>query len=459
MTTTQSALFTLKDLSPRLTGHLVLPEDPAYDHARQVFNKSVNKRPAALARCANVDDVVKTVQWARLHGIPLSVRGGGHDLAGRCLCNDGIVIDCSQMNALNIDPQKRTARVQGGAIAGDLMTAAQQHELATAAGSISSVGLGGLTLGGGYGALLGKCGLVADNLLSAEVVTADGRLLTTNSTDHPDLYWGLRGGGGNFGVAVSLEYRLYPISKVLSGLLLYPLDQAKDVLRYFNEFIKTVPDELTIQSGFFQLPDSTKVLFLSPVYCGSFSEGEKILEPLHRLGKPLSKKFQTVTYVSHIHSIDNLAPKGRHYFCQTQSLDSLQTETIEILVEQARSFSSPYSLLSFHHFHGKASRVGISETAFGLRQDHLMIEVIAAWEQQSPELDRKHVEWTHRGSSALVPYAFEGGYINLLNVTETERIPLAFGPNYQRLLDVKRTYDPDDVFHSTVGHISPTPHK
>ena len=259
-------------------------------------------------------------------------------------------------------------------------------------------------------------------------------------------------------MVVSLEYRLHPVSKVLSGLLLYPLDQARAVFRHYGEFITTAPDELTIQSGFIQMPDGTPVLFLSPVYCGSFDEGERILRPLCTFGKPLADQIQPVAYDALIHSIDALAPKGRHYFIQTQSLDGLRAETIEVLVEQAQQFSSPLSILSFHHFHGAASRVAVSASAFGLRQDHLMIEVIAAWESQSAEDDRKHVQWTQRGSRALAPYALQGGYVNLLDVTEQGRVPLSFGPNYERLRDLKRNYDPDDVFQSTIGHITPRPH-
>lgn len=444
-----------KDLEPLLTGHLIYPDESAYKQARQLWNARVSKHPSAFALCLSVEDVVQTVRWARSSEMPLSVRGGGNDFAGRALHDDGIVIDLSNMRAVSIDSKKYTARAQGGATIGDLIGAAQRHGLATATGTISSVGLGGLTLGGGYGPLSGKCGLVADNLLSAQVVTADGELLTASATEHVELYWGLRGGGGNFGVVVSLEFRLHPISNVLSGLLLYPLSQANDVLLQYVEFIKTAPDDLTVQSGFITLPDATPVLFLAPVYCGSFDEGQRMLNPLRTLGKPLSDQVQPVTYDAQIHSIDSLAPKNRRYYIQTQSLDGLGAETIEVLVEQARKFSSPFSILSFHHFHGAASRVAVSDTAFGLRQDHLMIEIIGAWEQQSEEEDEKHMHWTQTGSRALAPYALPGGYINLLDVTEQDRVPLAFGPNYERLLELKRTYDPDDVFHSTIGHITP----
>ena len=458
-TTLTGTSTTLEELKSLLTGQLILPEDPAYDEARRLWNEKVTKRPAALARCASVQDVVHAVRFARSHGLALSVRGGGHDFAGRALCDDGIVVDCSQMRAVSVDPERRRAMAQGGATIGDLIGATQKHGLATSTGTISSVGLGGLTLGGGYGPLSGKFGLVADNLLSAQVVTADGRLLTANATEHPDLYWALRGGGGNFGVMVSMEYRLHPISQVLSGLLLYPLDQATAVLRHYNELIKDAPDELTIQPGFIQTPDGEPALFLSPTYCGALDQGERILKPLRMFGKPLLDQIKPVAYGALIYSIDALVPKGRRYFIQTQSLDGLRDETITELIEQAQQFSSPLSILSIHHFHGAASRVAVSETAFGLRQDHLMVEIVAAWEQPSAEEDRRHVQWAQRGSHALAPYALQGGYVNLFDLTEQARVPLSFGPNYERLLDVKRKYDPDDVFQSTIGHITPRAHE
>ncbi len=460
-TTSRASRSAFKDLAALLTGQLVLPQDATYEPVRQLWNGGAHTRPAAIVRCATAQDVVHTVRWARSHGRALSVRGGGHDFAGRALCADGVVIDCTPMRAVTIDPEARTARAQGGATAGDLIDAARHDGLATTTGTVSSVGLAGLALGGGYGPLMGTYGLVADNLLSAQVVTADGRLVRASATEHADLLWGLRGGGGNFGVVVSLEYRLHPVTTVLSGLLLYPLDQARAVLRSYGEFIETAPDDLTIQSGFLQMPDGPPVLFLSPVYCGPLEEGERVLAPLRAFGKPLADQIQPVTYAALITALNALFPKGgRRYFIQTQSLDRLRAEAIEVFVESAQQLSSPFSAISVHHFHGAASRVAASETAFAPRRDHLMVELVAGWEPQSPEEepqeDQKHVLWAQGASRALSPYALTGGYINLLDVGEQERVPLAFGPNYARLLELKRTYDPDDVFHSTTGHITPT---
>jgi FAD/FMN-containing dehydrogenase len=454
MTTTYKSSASFNDLAALLIGQLVLPEDADYEPVRQLWNGRVKTRPAAIARCLTVQDVIHTVRWTRSHNLPLSVRGGGHDFAGRALVENGITIDLSQMKAVTIDPVTCTAQIQGGATAGDLMQSAERYGLATTTGTIASVGMSGFTLGGGYGSLTGAYGLGADNLLSAQVVTADGKLVTANAEEHSDLLWGLRGGGGNFGVVVSLQFRLHPLTTVLSGMLLYPLDQARAVLHRFNEFIATAPDELTINSGFFQTPDGATVLSLSPTYCGSLEVGERAIAPLRTFGKPLVDQVQPVTYTALIHRSDAIAPKGRQYYIQTQSLKSLQTETIEVLIEQGLPLSSPFSLIGLHQFHGAASRVGVSETAFALRQDHLMVQAIAAWEPQSPDEDQRHVEWAQNLSQALAPYAFKGGYVNSLDEQEQERVPLAFGSNYERLLDLKRKYDPEDVFRSTIGHLA-----
>jgi len=454
MTTTYKSSTAYNDLAALLTGQLLLPEDTAYEQARQLWNGRVKTQPAAIARCLTVQDVIHTVRWARGHGLPLSVRGAGNDFVGRSLCENGVVIDLSQMRAVTIDPTARIAQIQGGATAGDLMEAAQQYGLATPVATNSTVGMAGFTLGGGYSSLLGVYGLGVDNLLSAQVVTADGQLVTANAEENADLLWGLRGGGGNFGVVVSLQYRLHPLTIVLSGLLLYSLDQARAVLRRFNEFIATAPDELTLRSGFLHTPDGAPVLFLSPTYCGDLEAGEQVIAPLHTFGKPLVNQVQPVTYNALIRGQDAFSPKGRHYYGQTQSLKGLQTETIEVLIEQGLPLPSPFSLIALQHFHGAASRVGASETAFALRQDHLMVQMVAAREPQSSDEEQRYIQWTQNLSQALAPYAFKGGYINLLDENEQERVPLAFGSNYQRLLDLKRKYDPDDVFRSTIGHLA-----
>ena len=446
-----------QDLAIHLTGQLVLPEDGAYEQVRQLWNGKITTRPAAIVRCANTQDVTETVRWVRLHGLALSVRGGGHDPAGRSLYENGVVIDCSQMKAVSIDPVARTARVQGGVTGGDLIEAAQQYGLATSTATVHNVGMSGFTLGGGYGPLLGACGLGADNLLSAQVVTADGELVTASPEEHADLLWGLRGGGGNFGVVVSLEYRLHPLTTMFSGMLLYPLDQARSVFRLFNEFLATAPDELTVLSGISQTPDGQPVLFLSPFYCGPLEAAEQALVPLRAFGKPLADQMQPITYYDLIHSMEAMAPKGRHYFARTRSLAGLQAETTEALIEHGQSLPSPFSVIAMHHFHGAASRVGASETAFALRQDHLMVEISAAWEPQASDEEQGCIQWALNLTEALESYAFKGGYINILDVGEQERVPLAFGPNYERILNLKRTYDPDDVFHSTTGHLSLAP--
>jgi FAD/FMN-containing dehydrogenase len=456
MTTTyhkNRSVFT--DLAARLSGRLLLPPDAAYEQARQLWNGRVQIRPAAIVRCANVQDVIEAVRWAREQNLPLAVRGAGHEIFGRSLREGGVVIDLSQMRAVAVNPTLRTAYIQAGATAGDLIAAAERYGLATPTGTISSVGMTGLTLGGGYGPLIGAYGLVADNLLGAQLVTADGELVSANAEENTDLLWGLRGGGGNFGVVVSLEYRLHPLTTVLAGMLIYPLDQARAVLRRFNEFIASTPDAVTIRAGFLQTPDGATVLFLSPTYAGPLNAGEQAIAPLRSFGDLLVDQIQPVTYNDWIRSVDAYTPPGRHYYLQTQSLPGLQTEAIDALIEPGLPLPSSFSTINIHNFHGAASRVGVSQTAFALRRDHLMIELIAAWEPQSPDDEQRHIQWAQHIAQALAPYALPGGYINLLDEEEQARVPLAFALNYARLRELKRRYDPHDVFDSTVGHIAP----
>jgi FAD/FMN-containing dehydrogenase len=452
----QATSTSFEDLAGLLTGHLILPDDPAYDQTRALWNGRATTRPAAIARCASAQDISHAIHWARGRRLPLSVRAGGHDYAGRALCQDGIVLDLSALRGVSVDPVARMARIQGGATAGDLISVAHRVGLGTTTGTVDGVGMAGLTLGGGYGPLCGAYGLVADNLLSAQVVTADGQLVATSETDNPDLFWGLRGGGGNFGVVVSSEYRLHPVTTVLSGLLLYPLDQARAALRFYGEFIKNVPDEVTIQPGFIQLPDGPPVLFISPTYCGPLDQGERVLAPLRTFGKPLADQIQPIAYDALLTTLNPLFPIGRSYYIQTQSLDGLRIETIDALVDHARRLTSPLSAISIHHFHGAASRVAAAKTAFALRRGHLMVEIVAAWEPVAAAEEQQHLAWAKELSRALAPYAFEGGYINLLDIGETERVRAAFGPNYERLLALKRKYDPGNLFRSTIGHVAPS---
>ncbi len=452
MSTYDHSFFT--DLAARLTGQIILPEDETYEQVRQIWNRGVTTRPLAFIRCTTTQDVIHAVRWVRSHGLPLSVRGGGHDFAGRALRKHGVVIDCSLMRRVSINPETRTARIQGGATAGDLIGAAQNYGLATTTGSVSTVGMAGYTLGGGYGSLMGAYGLAVDNLLSAQVVTANGELVNANAEEHADLLWGLRGGGGNFGVVVSLEFRLYPLTTVVSGMVLYPLEQARAVLRRFNDFLVTAPDEVTVRSGFLTMPNGQSALSFSSVYCGPPEAGEQALAPLHTLGKPLMTWVEPIAYNSFIRQRDADVSNDHHYYIQTRSLPELQSETIEALIEQGLPLTSPFSSIGLYHFHGVPGRVSASETAFAHRQNHLMVELIAAWESRSVDEEHRHIQWAQKLSQALAPYALKGGYINILD--EQERILLAFGSNYERLLALKRTYDPEDVFSSTTGHIVPT---
>lgn len=445
----------LHALCQHFTGSIITPQGANYEQARRVWNMRLNKRPALIARCAGEQDVVHTIRVAREYHLPFSVRSGGHDITARSLCDDGLVIDLSAMHAVTIDPATATAHVQGGATIHDLVAPAQTYGFATTTGTISSVGLAGLTLGGGYGSLMGKCGLTIDNLLSAQVVTADSQVLTASATENSELFWAIRGGGGNFGVMTAMRYRLYPISTVLAGPILYSPDQARQILCSYRTLIRAVPDELTIQIFFVQMPGVGPVLMLLPVYCGPLAEGERALQPFRQLGPgtPLADQVQPMAYADVFKLLDSSIPYGVQVSLKTQSVNELSDEIIDTLIEHAQRSTSPMSGISIHHFHGTASRVGVHETAFATRHAHHLIEIVAVWDKHDPQ-DQQHVQWAQQTSQALAPYALEGGYVNLLDESEQARIPLSYGPNYPRLLEAKRVYDPANVFNAAVASLT-----
>jgi FAD/FMN-containing dehydrogenase len=438
-----------RSLQATMSGSVLLASDEAYSAARRIWNGAVDRRPAIIARCANPDDVQTAVRTAREHGLPLSVRGGGHDWAGRALRDGGLVIDLSAMRRVTIDVDSRTALVEGGVRAGDLVAAARRYGLAPATGTVKSVGMAGLTLAGGYGPLNGRAGLALDNLLGAEVVLADGRrVLASDGDDADDLYWALRGGGGNFGVTTALRYRLHPISSVLAGLVLFSATEALAVLRGYRELVAQAPDELTVMTGFIQGPDDNLMLFLSPTWSGGLGEGEPLVAKIANLGTPLSVQIAKMAYEDLLGLFDAQVIDGRHYALQTRWLATLTDDAAAALLEAARGATSPFSAIAVHHFHGAASRVPVAETAFAMRQDHLLIEILAAWEPTAGDDGAIHRRWACGLSDQLAPHALPGGYPNLLGADENERVRLAYGANWTRLLQLKRRFDPDNIFTS-----------
>jgi FAD/FMN-containing dehydrogenase len=416
----------------------------SYEQSCRIWNGAIDHRPALIVRPHTRNEVRIAILAARHHDLPLSVRGGGHDWAGRALRDGGLVIDLSAMKRVVIDTQTRVATLQGGATAGDVVGAAQVHDLCAATGTVGAVGMAGLTLGGGYGPLLGRYGLALDNLVGAEIVLADGRFVTATESEEPELFWALRGGGGNFGVVTSLRMRLHPISLVLAGLIAYRWSDAARVWASLDDILVDAPDHLTVQTGLLPGPDGRPTVFLAPVWCGDSAPGQRAIQRLLSLGNPLSAGIASTSYAGLLGQFDAHVVAGRHYAARTRNVSRLTPEVVSALVEAGHRHTSMYSAIAIHHFHGAATRVSLADTAFGVRTPHRMIEIVAAW---PPDAERNtHVAWADGVDTDLAPHALVGGYPNMLGPDDHEQTKHAYGRNAARLRAAKKHFDPDGVF-------------
>jgi FAD/FMN-containing dehydrogenase len=439
-----------RNLRAAMQGEVALPSDKAYSGARQIWNGAVEHRPALFAFCETPEDVQAAVRAARAHGLPLSVRGGGHDWAGRSLRHNGLVVDLSRMRRVDVDRETQTATVEGGASANDVIAAATPHGLVAVTGNCGTVGMTGLTLGGGYGAFAPRFGLALDNLLGADVVLADGRRITVDALEHPELFWALRGGGGNFGVVTSMQVQLHPIREVLAGMILFPWSDALPVLLGYAEAMASAPDELTVMAGVLSGPDGGPVLFLAPTWSGEPARGEQVIAELQGLGTPMVVQIGPMTYGDLLGMYDAYAVKGRHYALQTRWLPALTPDVIVALIAAGGARTSLYSAIVLHYFHGAATRIAVDSTAFGLRQEHFLAEIIAAWNPDAEDDGTDHRQWAWILSQVLARSALPGGYPNLLGPDERDQIALAYGGNLARLQDVKQRFDPDGIFTSAI---------
>lgn len=403
-----------------------------------LWNAAVTARPKLLVRCTSTADVQAAVRTAREQGLPLTVRGGGHDWAGRAVADGGLTVDLTPMRQVDVDPATAVATVAGGATAADVAAVAHRAGLVAVTGTAGSVGMVGLTTGGGYGPLSGRFGLAADNLLSAEVVLADGTLVVADDEHHRDLLWALRGGGANFGVVTSMRVRLHRVPTILAGMLLFPMD----VLPALEDHLLRAPDELTVQAGFMTPPGGELSLFASPTWCGEEEAGARALRRFAEVGPPLVEQVGPTTQVDQLAAIDALYPPGRHVHIGTRTVTALDRGVDAALRDAAGRMTSPLSAISLHSLHGAATRPGPDDTAFRNRAPHLMVESIAVWEDGDPSPQR-HRDWAR----TLDP--LPGGYPNLLGPDERERTVEVFGPNADRLRAVKAHYDPDHLFHAT----------
>jgi FAD/FMN-containing dehydrogenase len=436
----------VQDLEAQLHGELICPNDSDYDAARKVWNGMIDKYPALIVRCSAVVDVVTAVEFARSQQLLVAVRSGGHSVSGSSVCNGGMVIDLSYMKGIWVNLEKKTAWAQAGLTLREFVQATQTYGLATTTGTVGGTGLAGLTLGGGLGWFMGKYGLTIDNLLSVDLVTAEGKLVRASATEHPDLFWGIRGGGGNFGIVTAFEYQLHPVGLLLSGKVVYPMDRAREVLRFYREYTSSAPDDLTVYASLMTTQGGLPVIAINLCYCGHLEAGERLVEPIRRFGVPLVDQVRPRSYLKMITQADMGALAGRCYYEKASTLSDLSDEAIEALVEYGAACTSPYSQVLIQHVHGAASRVGPTETAFALRDDSYVICIVAAWEDGEASQPHRHIGWTRACWKALEPFTSSGVYINFLGQEGEGRVRAAYGVNYERLVALRNTYDPTNFF-------------
>ena len=436
----------IKDLRDVFRGELILGDHAGYEQARRVWNGNIDRRPALIVRCAGVADVQRAVEFAQTHLLRLSVRGGSHSAPGYGTNEGGLVIDLSLLKGIQVDPAARIVRAQGGVIWREFDHETQAFGLATTGGTVSNTGVSGLTMGGGLGWLMGKHGLAIDNLISADVVTADGQFRKASATDHPDLFWALRGGGGNFGVVTSLEFRLHPVSQVLGGLVLYPLDQARDALRFYRDFCAKLPDEAEAYAALLTAPQGMPVAAFILGYNGPIAEGEKVLAPARRFGKPIADLVGPMPYRARQTILDDPnATHGLHRYWRSAFTEKVSDDLIDVLVEGASQFSSPLSAFIFFYMHGAATRVPAADTAFAARRSLWDFDAIGQW--TSAEESAQHIAWLRAIWDQIEPHLQGTAYVNHLSQDDRpEKVRASFGENHARLRKVKGVYDPTNLF-------------
>ena len=440
-------------LAAEFRGGLLRPGDAAFDEARRVHNGMVDRTPAVIARCTGVADVQAAIRFAHEHSLPVSIRGGGHGIAGTAIAEGGIVIDMAPMKGVVVDPKARRVRAQGGVTWSELDRETQVFGLATTGGAISSTGIAGLTLGGGLGWLMRRHGLSCDNLRSAQVVLADGRCVTASASENEDLFWALRGGGGNFGVVTSFEYELHPIGPVVAGMLLHPLAAARDVLRAYRAFTQTAPDELTLYAGLLTGPDGSPLVGLLPCYCGPAAKGEELLRPLIEFGSPVVNTIGPVPYSAVQTQLDGAYPKGALNYWKSSFLASIPDDLFDVLIRQYEQVPSPMTSIVIEQLGGAIGRVPADATAFAHRGAAYNLLITGVW--QDPAENAANIAWTRATFEAAKPFALPGVYVNYLDEDDiAARSVTGFGANYQRLQAVKKQYDPANFFQSN-QNISP----
>jgi len=445
---------TIEKLKQSIRGKVLTPESEQYNEARTIWNAMIDKRPALIVRCAGAADVMRAVRFAAEHKLLVAVRGGGHNIAGNAVCDGGLMIDLSPMKSVRIDTKGMTARVEPGVTLGEFDRDTQAFGLATPVGINSTTGIAGLTLGGGFGWLSRKLGLTIDNLISADVVTAAGELVTASETDHPDLFWGIRGGGGNFGVVTSFEFRLHKVGpEVLAGFIVHPLDAAGDVLRFYRDFVKTTPQEfvcwfvLRLAPPLPFLPaewHGKAILILAVCYAGDLKEGERVAKPLRSFGKPVADIIGPMPFTAWQTVLDPLLTPGMRNYWKSHDFKEVSDGLIDALIAHARRFPDPQTEIAFALLGEGVTKVAKEATAYTHRDAGFVLNVHTRWD--NPSNDAKCIGWARELFQATAPFATGGAYVNFMTQEEQDRVRSAYGSNYRRLATLKKKYDPKNLF-------------
>lgn len=441
-------------LTERQRGGVFGESDTAYANARLIWNGMIDRKPALIVQCAGASDVINAVRFARENGLLIAIRVGGHNIAGNAVCDGGMVIDLSPMKSVRVDASKRRAWVEPGATLADVDKETQAFGLVLPTGINSTTGIAGLTLGGGFGWLTRKFGLTLDNLISADVVTADGRLVRASAVENPDLFWALRGGGGNFGVVTAFEFQLFELGQeVTSGLVVHPFAEAENVLKAYREALKKAPDELTCWTVMRQAPPlpflptewhGKEILVLAMCYCGDPEDGERATEPLRSIGRPIVDVVGRNPFTAWQQAFDPLLTPGARNYWKSHDFIELSDDTINLLLDAIRQLPGPECEIFIGHVGGAAGRVPADATAFPQRKSHYVMNVHSRWRE--PEMDEKCIAWARNLFEATKPLSAGTAYINFMPEDETDRVEAAYGPNYRRLREIKERYDPDNLF-------------
>jgi FAD/FMN-containing dehydrogenase len=444
-----------EELKGSIKGRVLVPDDPEYDEARQIWNAMIDRRPAVIVQCAQADDVPSVIRFARQNELELSIRGAGHNIAGNALCDNGIMIDFSRMKNVRVDVGKKRAYVEPGVTLADLDAATQAHGLATPVGINSTTGIAGLTLGGGFGWLTRKYGMTIDNLVSVDMITAEGKKIRASESENADLFWAIRGGGGNFGVVTQFEFQLFPLGpEIVAGLIVFPFNQAKQILTKYRQFVNSAPEELNVWVVLRKapplpfLPESVhgkEVVILPIFYSGAVAEAEKLIAPLRAFGTALGEHIGAQPYVQWQKAFDPLLTPGARNYWKSHNFTELADGALDAIIESAGKLPSPQCEIFMGLIAGAPNRIAADAMAYGHRDAKFVLNVHGRWDEAKD--DQKGIGWAREFFKASAPYASAGAYVNFMTEEEGDRVAAAYGSNYERLVEIKRRYDPANVFH------------